>query len=265
VIAGTHVILKDRNHETALAVTLPEESLEQSDESVAMSPVDWRSVFVQGVPPISPADAYGAVLLYPDDESELGECVAQPFVADYLEDRAEQDREIGAVLSQAQRVLIDNGDAVVTTCLTFDRPRDYTVLVRYPAFAQKQAQRLWSICAELQRWDWLSRIRFVMDERLYDREVPHSYDVAYHWVPYDSGDRLISLAERLKGINRILRAGGTAFVIGPAQLGQDSASHGLQVCWKEPVEQLPTFRIHRTILPKARLKAGLTLFHMKKI
>ncbi|MDZ4855778.1 MAG: hypothetical protein SGJ26_13115 [Nitrospirota bacterium] len=264
-IAGTHVIVKDRNHETALAVTLPQESQEQSGESVAMSPVDWRSVFVQGVPPISPADAYAAVALYPDDESEIGECAAQPFVADYLADRAEQDREVGAVLSQAGRVLIDNGDAVVATCLTFDRPRDYTVLVRYPAFAQKQAQRLWSICAELQRWDWLSHIRFVTDEGPYDLEAPHSYDVAYYWVPYDSGDRLIGLAERLKRVHRILRVGGTAFVIGPAQLGQDSASHGLQVCWEEPVEQLPTFRMHRTILPKARLKAGLTLFHMKKV
>ena len=127
-IAGTHVILKDRNHETALAVTLPQESLEQSGESVAISPVDWRSVFVQGVPPISPADAYGAVLLYPDDESEIGECAAQPFVADYLEDRAEQDQEIGGVLSQAQRVLIDNGDAVAATCLTFDRPRGKSVV-----------------------------------------------------------------------------------------------------------------------------------------
>ena len=164
-IAGAHVILKDRDRETTLAVTLPQGSLEQSGEPVAMSPVDWRSVFVQGVPLIPPADAYGAVLLYPEDESEIGECAAQPFVADYLQDIGEQDREIGAALSQAQRVLIDNGDAVVATCITFDRPRDYTVLVRYPAFAQKQAQQLWSVCAELQRWDWLSHIRFVSARR----------------------------------------------------------------------------------------------------
>ena len=168
-IAGAHVILKDRDRETTLTVTLPQGSLEQSDASVAMSPVDWRSVFVQGVPSIPPADAYGAVLLYPDDESEIGECSAQPFVADYMQDIGEQDREIGAVLSQAQRVLIENGDAVIATCITFDRPRDYTVLVRHPAFAQKQAQRLWSICAELQRWDWLSHIRFVSHEGPHDR------------------------------------------------------------------------------------------------
>ncbi|OAI43814.1 hypothetical protein AYO43_02590 [Nitrospira sp. SCGC AG-212-E16] len=264
-IAGAHVILKDRDRETALAVTLPQERLEQSGEPVAMSPVDWRSVFVHGVPPIPPADAYGAVLLYPDDESEIDECSAQPFVADYVQDIGEQDREIGMVLSRAQRVLIENGDAVVATCITFDRLRDYTVLVRHPAFAQKQAQRLWSICAELQRWDWLSHVRFVPHQGPHDGEAPHSYDVVYHWVPYESGDLPASLAERMKRISRSLHGGGTAFVIGPAQLGRYGASDGLQVCWEEPVEQLPTFRMHRTILPKARLRAGLTVFYFKKV
>jgi len=264
-IAGSRVILKDRDRETTLAVTLPQGSLERSGEPVAMSPVDWRSVFVRGVPPIPSADAYGAVLLYPEDESEIGECAAQPFVADYVQDIGEQDREIGAVLLRAKRVLIENGDAVVATCITFDRPRDYTVLVRHPAFAQKQAQRLWTFCAELQRWDWLSRIRFVSNEGPHDREAPQSYDMVYHWVPYDSRDLPASLAERLTGISRVLQEGGTAFVIGPAQLGQYGASHGLHVCWEEPVEQLPTFLMHRTILPKARLRAGLTLFYIKKV
>ena len=261
-VAGGQIILKDRNGETTLPVPLPRESLDQPGDPVALSPVDWRSMFVPGVPPVTPSDAYGAVLLYPDDESEIGECSAQPFVADYIQDIGELDREIGAVLSQARSVLIDNGDAVVTTCMTFDRPRDYTVLVRHPAYAQKQAQRLWNICAELQRWDWLSHIRFVSNER----EVAYAYDVAYCWVPYDdSGDPSLGLAKHIERIGLMLQAGGTAFVVGPAELGQYGESRGLHVCWKEPVEQLPTFRMHRTILPRARLKAGLTLFHLKKV
>jgi hypothetical protein len=263
-IVGGHVILKDRDREATLAVTPPKGSLEQSAEPVAMSPVDWRSVFVQGAPFIPPASAYGASLLYPEDGSEIGECAAQPFVADYIQDIGEQDREVGSVLSRAEHVCIDNGDAVIATCIAFDRPRDYTVLIRHPAFAQKQAQRLWGICNELQRWDWLSRIRFVSDVGLHDGETPRSYDVVYHWVPYDSGDLSAGLAKRMKGISRVLRDGGHAFVIGPAQLGPCGVPHGLRVCWEEPVDQLPTFRMHRTILPKARLKAGLTLFHMKK-
>jgi len=263
-IVEAQIILKDRDRATTLAVPLPKGSLEQTDTPVAMSPVDWRSVFVQGVPLIHPADAYGAVMLYPEDESEIGECAAQSFVADYIEDMGEQDREIGAALLHAERVLIDNGDAVIATCIMFDRPRDYTALVRYPAFAQKQAQQLWNVCAKLQRWDWLSHIQFVSDQGQHDREAPHSYDLVYYWVPYDSGDLPASLAERMKGVSRMLRGGGHAFVIGPAQLGRLSSSHGLHVCWEEPVEQLPTFLVHRTILPKARLRAGLTLFHMKK-
>lgn len=263
-IAGGQVILRDRDRETKFGVILPQGSLEQAGMPVAMSPVDWRSVFVQGVPAISPAEAYGAVLLYPEDESEIGEPAAQPFVADYLQDLGEQDRDIGAALSHAEQVLIDNGDAVIATCILFDRPRAYTVRIRNIALAQKQAQQLWTVSAELQRWDWLSQVRFVQAEEQQEREATHSYDLVYHWVPYGGGEQPVRLAEQMMEISRTLRGGGNAFVIGPAQLGRHGSSHGLHVCWEEPVEQLPTFRMHRTILPKARLRAGLTLFHMKK-
>ena len=208
-IDGAQVVLMDRNRETTLSVPLPQGCRNQSGEPVAMSPIDWRSVFAQGIPPISPVGAYGAVLLYPQDGSEIDECAAQPFVADYLEDLAEQDREIAGLLSQAQRVLINNGDAVVATCFQFDRPRDYTVLVRCPAFAQKQAQRIWSVCAELQQWEWLSRIRFVTDDGLRDLDAAHSYDLVYDWVPYDGGDLPVNLAEHLMRIKPMLRDGGS--------------------------------------------------------
>jgi hypothetical protein len=264
-IAGGHVILKDRNHETTLALTLPQGSVEQPGEPVAMSPVDWRSLFVQGVPPIAPSDAYGAVLLYPDDETEIDECSAQPFVADYIQDISEQDREISAALSRPQHVLIDNGDAVVATCMLFDRPRDHTVLVRYPAFAQKQAQRLWSICAEMERWEWLSQIRFIQAEtenvRGYSQPL---YDLVYQWVPYgqfDSPSELTAITERLR---QVLQPGGNAFVIGPSGLRAFLTMQKFHICWEESVEHLPTFRMHRTILPKAKVKAGLTLFHVRQ-
>ncbi len=264
-IAQGQVILKERERQTPLPVTLPHESREEPDASVAMSPVDWRSVFVQGVPVISPAEAYGAVLLYPEDESEINERAAQPFVADYLHDRGEQDREIGAALSHAEQVLIDNGDAVIATCVLFDRPRDYMVRIHAAALAQKQAQQLWTVCAEMQRWDWLSRIRFLPVNASQDQAVPPLYDLIYWWIPYGDGEQPARLAEGMKEMARTLRGGGNAFVVGPAQLGRHGSSTGLHVCWEEPVEQLPTFRMHRTILPKAKLRAGLTLFHLKKV
>ncbi|MDH4185871.1 MAG: hypothetical protein OEV08_02635 [Nitrospira sp.] len=263
-IVGDHVVLRDREQATTLTVPLPQGSQDLGGTSVAMSPIDWRSVFTRGVPEIAPPRAFGAVLLYPDDESEIDEYAAQPFVADYLQDLGEQDREIGTVLSHAGRVLIDNGDAVIATCVLFDRPRDYTVRIYEAALAQRQAQQLWTVCAELQRWDWLSHIRFVSAGERPDQEVLPPYDVAYQWMPYASDGRPAESAERMKSIGQALRIGGNAFIVGPAQLGRQAPAYGLHVCWEEPVEQLPTFRMHRTILPKAKLRSGLTLFHMKK-
>ncbi|HLZ32377.1 MAG TPA: hypothetical protein VKP13_00070 [Nitrospira sp.] len=264
-IVEGRVIVKDRDRETVLATTLPQECLAQPSQSVSASPVDWRSLFVKGVPPIPPHEAYGAVLLYPQDDTDIHELSAQPFVADYIQDLAEQDREIGSLLARAERVLIENGDAVIATCIPFDRPRDYSVLVRVPAFAQRQAQQLWNQCAELQRWEWLPRIRFLHSGT--GDEPPDSqerYDLVYHWVPYPLEGNLPALTSRIQTLRADLRNGGQAFVVGPSGLGALWTASGLSLCWQEAVEQLPTFRMHRTILPKARLKAGLTLFQVKR-
>ena len=264
-IVEGRVIVKDRDQETVLATTLPQECLAQPSQSVSASPVDWRSLFVKGVPPIPPHEAYGAVLLYPQDDTDIHELSAQPFVADYIQDLAEQDREIGSLLARAERVLIENGDAVIATCIPFDRPRDYSVLVRVPAFAQRQAQQLWNQCAELQRWEWLPRIRFLHSGT--GDEPPDSqerYDLVYHWVPYPLEGNLPALTSRMQTLRADLRNGGQAFVVGPSGLGALWTASGLSLCWQEAVEQLPTFRMHRTILPKARLKAGLTLFQVKR-
>jgi len=170
------------------------------------------------------------------------------------------------LVTKAERVLIENGDAAIATCIPFDRPRDYIVHVRVPAFAQRQAQQLWNVCAELQRWDWLSRIRFLpTGEGEEHTGSQDCYDLVYHWVPYPLESNQSLLLERMKAVSKGLKPGAQGFVVGPVGLGTVWRSSGLEVCWQELVEQLPTFRMHRTILPKARLKPGLTVFHIKKI
>ena len=228
-----------------------------------LSPVDWRAVFVQGFPEIHPADAFEAVPLYPENDEEIGEVAAQPFVADYLDDLGEQDREIGRVRSQAERVLIDNGDAVIATCILFDRPRDHTVHVWHVAYAQRQAQQLWTQCAAVKRWDWLHRIRMIVADRA-DESSKGQYDLAYHWVPYESFGSLVSVTAQLTRLGCRVRSGGDAFVVGPAELRELLVREGWGLCWEQSIASLPTFHMHRTILPKARLKTGLTLFHLKK-
>jgi hypothetical protein len=267
-VEGHSLILKDRETEITLPLDLDLPAKTSPSDECPVSPVDWRTVFAQGVPKISPAEAFEAVPLFPEDDQEIGELAAQSFVADYLDDLGEQDREIGSLRSRAERVLIANGDAVIATCVLFDRPRDYTVHVRYVAYAQRQAQQLWTQCAEVHRWDWLRRIRMeaadMCEASLESREV---YDLIYQWLPYDSFDSSITMRTIVTRLSQMLRRGGEAFVVGPVRLGEllTQEPSRLLVHWEESVASLPTFLTHKTILPKARVKAGLTLFHVRRL
>ena len=40
---------------------------------------------------------------------------------------------------------------------------------------------------------------------------------------------------------------------------------GFQLIWEQRVEQLPTFRMHKAILPKARLQDELTLYFLQAV
>jgi hypothetical protein len=262
-VSAGQLVLRDRERE--LIYTNPAPSVTAPAASrLPLSPVGWRSPLMEGLSAIDPADAFGAVLLYPDDDREIGELAAQPFVADYLQDLAEQDRDIGSLITRAERVWIDNGDAVISTCIPFDRPRDCTASIRHVAYAQRQAQQLWTQCAEVQRWEWLERIHFVEAEATADAAFARRpYDLVYQWVPYEwfhSAPMLMELPGKLR---QMMPPGGNAFLIGPSSLRESLGRQQFHICWEESVDALPTFRMHRTILPKARVKAGLTLFHVR--
>jgi hypothetical protein len=104
----------------------------------------------------------------------------------------------------------------------------------------------------------LKRIRFVPIERGATHPAPlPAFDLAYQWMPSATQERLPQAVAELR---HALRPGGCAFVTGPATLRDSWKGAGFVPIWQEPVEQLPTFRMHRAILPKARLTDGLTLY-----
>lgn len=265
-VKDNQLVLKDRDTTSICQLTINMMRGKNSEMcEYAVSPVDWRTVFVQGLPSICANEAFETALLYPEDEQEIDELAAQPFVADYVQDLGEQDREIGKFLSKAERILIVNGDAVISTCVLFDRPRDYTVKCYHAAYAQRQAQQLWMQCAEVQRWEWLRRVRMIpamIGNGSIMGEEP--YDLVYQWVPYDVFDTPTDLVAIVMGIREALRPGGEAFLVGPAEFGSVLVQGQLVMRWSEAVVSLPTFRMHRTILTKARLKEGVTLFHVMK-
>ncbi|MBX3303597.1 MAG: hypothetical protein KF693_15380 [Nitrospira sp.] len=265
-VQGGQLILKDRERETRVALTAGLQVETTSPVERQLSPVDWRTVFAPGIPQIHPADAFEAVPVYPENDDEIGELAAQPFVADYLDDLGEQDRAIGQLRSRAERVLISNGDAAIATCILFDRPRDYTAHVRYVAYAQRQAQQLWMQCAAVKRWDWLPRIRMIPAETSDESGAGHApYDLAYYWLPYDSFGSPAGVLAAMAELRDRVRPGGHAFVVGPAELRESPAGEGWEFCWDQSVASLPTFLMHKTILPKARVKPGLTLFHARRV
>lgn len=265
-VKGNELILKDREKQTVVPLWRGVTAASTPPVRYTDSPVDWRTLFVLGVPPICPADAFGAVLSYPDDEEEIGELAAQPFVADFVQDLAEQDPEIGTALSRAERVLIDNGDAVIETCIPCDRLRDYTISSYHAAYAQHQAQELWARCAVPRQWEWLRRVRIV-PASTWDQTIASAqpYDLIYQWLPYASFTEAAALTASTARLAQVLRSQGRAFVVGPMDLRAVLIRNGLAVMWEESVESLPTVQMHKTILPKARVKAGLMLFHVRRL
>lgn len=265
-VKGNELILKDREKYRVVRFGQGITVTPTSAAGCVDSPVDWRTLFVNGVPPIRPADAFGAVLSYPDDEEEIGELAAQPFVADFVQDLAQQSSELRTVLSRAERVLIDNGDTVIETCIACDRPRDYTIRSYYAAYAQRQAQELWTRCAVPRQWEWLRRIHIV-PALIWSQTIvnPQPYDVIYQWLPYASFTEAGALTASVAWLRQMLGSQGSAFVVGPVGLRTVLVQNALPIVWEESVESLPTVQMHKSILPKARVKAGLTLFHIRRI
>lgn len=267
-VEGRVLTVNDRTTKATLPLRRDLQVKPSPPDERPIAPIDWRAVFVGGIPTVPAAEAFGAVLLFPEDDAEISELAAQPFVADYLDDLGEQDREIGKIRSQAERVLIVNGDAVIATCVLFDRPRDYAVKVRDVAHAQRQAQQLWMQCAEVQRWEWLQRVRMVTDDQRGESLIiQERYDLLYLWLPYDSFDSPAAMRTIIMRWSHVLRQGGVAFLVGPVHLKELLRQERLPllVQWEQSVASLPTVLMHKTILPKARVKPGLTLFHVERL
>jgi hypothetical protein len=229
-------------------------------------PIGWRDFFENSLPAISPHDAFSSVLLYPEDETEIEESATQPFVADYLEDLEASSPELATRLAQAQDVLIDNFDAGLRSCIRLDHLRTYTVLYTRPAIAQKQAQTMWNSTAEYSTaLDVAKKIKLQPAESYRKTAFSRTHDVIYEWMPFAIYDNAIKQHELVRAMTGAMRQGGLAFLVGPATLKSAlQIQPQLQVISADPVEALPTFRMHQTILPKARLKTGLTLFHVAK-
>jgi hypothetical protein len=229
----------------------------------AAVPMTWRDFFAGSAPEVSPRDAFGAVLLYPDDETVIDDLASQPFVADYLHDVLGDPKRASAVAAQAKRILIDGFDACFHTLLDIDRAREQIVLYEHPAFAQKQAQALWNRLAQANRFDAGRTIRLLASQQARKAAYESTYDLIYRVIAFPQTQNPAGMSLVAAELHRGLTPGGHAFVVGPPSFARICAPR-LQVMERHSVEALPTFQMHRGILPKARLRPDLTLYRLAR-
>ncbi len=223
----------------------------------------WHAFFEQPVPDVLPGEAFSTAVLYPDDDRDVSDIAAHAFVADYLQDRLEQDRTLQQHLSQASELLIDGFDSAITSCLWLDRPRAHTVLYREQAFAQKQAQALWNQLARQGRLSWIPQYRFTMGS--VSALVPGSrrYPLIYSWLPQQAWTPP-AISQYVSAVASCLASTGTAFLVGPLSLTSSLSAQGFRTHQCQPVDELESVAMHRTILPKTTLRADLTLFFVTR-
>ncbi|NKB82388.1 MAG: hypothetical protein GKS05_10970 [Nitrospirales bacterium] len=233
-------------------------------QTMQLSSYSWREFF-QGEPPkVPPAEAFSAVLLYPEDDTEIEEQSCQPFVADYFEDLYEREGLFAESLSSCTRVLIHNFDAVLGTCLMFDRPRSYTVLFFHPAYAQKQAQSLWNTLARRKQLEWGSNIQFLEGVKHQTAASQQIYTLLYRWIPFAQFDDADVVQSAMANTFRALSPGGYALMAGPDTMALQAERLGFDVVESQPVESLPSFRMHASILPQACINPRLYAYVFRK-
>ena len=255
------VVLHDGSDDKALAIPEAWGARSAVASVQSSSTPGWRSLFTGAPPHVDPREAFAAVSLYPPDDAEIGEAASQPFVADYLEDLSEDDPIVRRWLAHCDRVFISGFDVALTALMQLDRPRAYTIAYRWPAFAQKQAQSIWNYLAQMRRLDCLRKIGFVPAADG-DAFLTGSYDGLYLWFPFDEWDKPLALEASLSTFRPLLAPSGLAFVVGPPNLPILAQRQGWSIQAVVAVTDLPTFHMHKTILPKARLRAGLTLYQL---
>jgi len=246
----------------------PEWGITRTDPLPARPPASvltWRALFPEGTPTLDTKRAYCAVPLYPEDETMVDEVATLPLVVEqalgYLDRIAATMKGAAAFKS----TLLHNWDAVLAECLDLAQDRNYTVLYTRPEFAQRQAQRVWDQAAAAGALADLRRIAFLDAARHQEAAYAKSYGLIFGWIPFEQYPQRTHYERLLGTVSKALPPEGAAIMVGPAWLGEVCPRVSLLVRVADPVAETPGVRMHRAILPKARVNPDATLFLLEKI
>jgi hypothetical protein len=223
----------------------------------------WRTLFADGTPALDAKRAYFAVPLYPEDETMVDDVGTLALVEEqasvHLERLAGSQKASGS-----KAVLLHDWDAVLAECVDLEKDRDYTVLYTRPEFAQRQAQRLWDRAAATGDLARLHRVVFLQADRHQESAYARSYGLLYGWILFEQYGQRAECERRVSTIAKALASGGIAVLVGPAWMKEALARVSLRVRVADPVAETMGVRMHRTLLPKARVHPEATLFLAEK-
>jgi hypothetical protein len=233
-------------------------------ERPASPALTWRALFPEGAPALDMNRAYFAVSLFPEDDRMVEDAMTQPLALeqtlDYFERLSARPNRSGSL----GNVLIHNWDLLLSEIIHPTEGQDYTVLYTRPEFAQRQAQRLWDQTAASGRLSNLRRVAFLQADRHQQTAYTKSYGLLYCWIPFEQYRQRAECERSLEAVSKALISGGSAILAGPPWLKDVCSRVALRVLASDPIAETTGVRMHRAILPKARVNPEATLFLVQK-
>lgn len=255
----------DRREELPLQPEWGVTSATPLPERSGSSAFTWRALFRDGAPALDIRHAYFAVPLYPDDDTLVEDAMTQPLsleqTLDYIERLSAAPRRSGP----SDSTLIHDWDLLLSELIDCADARAYTVLYTRPEFAQRQAQRLWDKAAASGHLPSLQRVSFLSADRHQDAAYAKSYGMIYCWIPFDRYRQRADCERSLERVSKALASGGSAILVGPPWLADACSRVSLRVLASDPIAETTGVRMHRAILPKARINPEATLYLMQKM
>lgn len=224
----------------------------------------WRDLFPEGAPALDPVRAYFAVPFYPEDDAVVEEAATQPLVMEQMLAYFERMNSVNPSSGPPRAVLIHNWDAVIAECLESLHESDCTILYTRPEFAQRQAQRAWDHTAATGRLPGLRRVSFLPADRHREGAYAKTHDLILAWIRFAQYRQRAECEREVRAVAHALAPGRFAIVVGPPWLGETCATVALRVLASDSVAETAGVRMHRAILPNARVNPEATLFFMQK-
>jgi hypothetical protein len=226
-------------------------------------PFEWRALFREDLPRVDPVRAWRTVLLFPEDESEVGEESTQLFVLEQMYDYLNKLSGLRSRLERIHWVLIHNFDPICAGLTDPDNQRRrYTILYRHQGWAQKNAQIIWDRTAREGHLGVVPHVEFVPEQDMEAITYQGTYDLIYRWIPFKYYDDPGACEAVVKKVAHATSAGGLACVVGPPDLGNWFPKYGLNPLGHGGVDdlvRLPAVIEHFRIHPNTRVNPRLTV------